>query len=112
MSDELDALFRAQLHASLNKPAAPPAQVKRRDLVTTYGPWSNGHDEQCAIVTHVQGEGVAPGTFVNLHVFVDEGPSMIASEVPWFATRAEAEQAMTASQDSFSNAGPKVCYFA
>lgn len=92
--------------------AAPPLQrVTRGRMVHTFGPWSNGHDEQCAIVTHVRGDGDAPGTLVNLHVFVDDGPSMLAISVPWFATRAEAVASMVPNDAAMPEPGPRVCWF-
>lgn len=80
-------------------------------MVTTLGPWTNGHDEQCAIVTHVYGTGL-PGDLVNLHVFVDLAPTLIATEVPWYPTRADAEAALAANADKANMTGSAVvCYF-
>lgn len=115
MSAQDEERFNQQLRESINKygnrtPKVP--RIRLGQMVHTFGPWSNGHHEQCAIVTHVLGEGVAPGTLVNLHVFVDEGMSLIVREVQWYATRAEAEQAMVANAESVAQmGGAVVCFF-
>lgn len=84
--------------------------IKRGMHVMTYGPWSNGHMEQVAVVTNVRGDGTAPGSLCNLHVFVDLGAPMLAEDVPWFDTWHEAEQAMTLRENKMQIAGPVVCY--
>lgn len=101
---ELDEVMR-ELKAALT----PDKQVKRGDIVSTFGPWSNGHDEQCAIVTHVDShDGSIAGVCVNLQVFVDEGPIMLASLVPWYPNRFDA---IAASQYLTGTiGGPKVCW--
>lgn len=83
--------------------------VSRGRMVHTNGPWSNGHEEQCAIVTNVLGEGVAPGSIVNLHVFIDADQSMIATGVPWYPTREEALASLLPDRNPVG--GPEVCWF-
>lgn len=87
----------------------PPQGVRRGGVVITQGPWSHGHDEQCAIVTHVWGDGAVPGILVNLHVFVDEGESLICSGVPWYPTRAQALAAVYPLAGQVMG-GPVVCW--
>lgn len=106
--------FTNQLRHAINKYGnreAVVVRITRGRMVHTFGPWSNGHHEQCAIVTHVHGQGIAPGTLVNLHVFVDEGASLIVSEVPWYETRAEAERVMQANAESVAQMGGAVICF-
>jgi hypothetical protein len=81
--------------------------VKMGDTVHVWGPWSNGHDEQAAIVTHTHGNG----QHVNLFVLVDEGAPMSANQVPFFITRAAAMQYMTDAQAVTNTGGPVVAYF-
>lgn len=81
--------------------------VTRGAIVMTYGPWSNGHQEQTAIVTHVYGQGLT-GSLVNLHVFMDEGMSLVESAVPWYPTLAEG---LALLQSSSHRAGARFCYF-
>jgi hypothetical protein len=83
------------------------AKVARGQIVMTHGPWSNGHQEQTAIVTHVYGQGVT-GSLVNLHVFMDEGMSLVESAVPWYPTLAEGLERV---QLSSQRAGARFCYF-
>lgn len=105
MSQALEAALKQQL-AVLHQPV-----ISRGRIVTTLGPWTNGHDEQCAIVTHVYGTGL-PGDLVNLHVFVDLGDTIIAAEVPWYPSRAAAEQALAANAEKANiTGGAVVCYF-
>jgi hypothetical protein len=114
MSAADDDRFATQLRAAINKYGnreAVVTRITRGQMVHTFGPWSNGHHEQCAIVTHVWGDGSAPGTLVNLHVFVDEGASLITSEVPWYPTRAEAEASMQANAESVASMGGAVVCF-
>jgi hypothetical protein len=103
MSD-IDEVIR-QLKADLK----PRRVVRRGQIVNVFGPWSNGHDEQCAIVTHVDShDGSIIGVGVNLQVFVDEGPMMLASLVPWFPSRTEALEAARGMSGTIG--GPKVCW--
>ena len=81
-------------------------KVRRGSIVIAHGPWSNGHDEQAAIVTHVWGLE-RPGALVNLHVFTDLSDPLIVSEVPWYPSR---ESAMRALGDSHFDGGPRVCW--
>jgi hypothetical protein len=98
-----------EVMAELKRTLRPERRVRRGNLVTTFGPWSNGHDEQCAIVTHVDShEGNIPGVGVNLQVFVDEGPMMLASLVPWYPSRPEALEAARGMTGTIG--GPKVCW--
>lgn len=83
-------------------------KVTRGRIVTTLGPWSNGHQEQCAIVTNVYGDGDVAGTPVNLHIFVDEGMDLMQSGVPWYPTREAAAAALDTAQLS---AGARACWF-
>jgi hypothetical protein len=69
-------------------------KVRRGDIVNTWGPHSNGHMEQVALVTNVYGEGDEAGVPVNLHVFVDLGGYMLAGEVPFYQSRQHAIAAL------------------
>jgi hypothetical protein len=84
-------------------------RVRRGDTVTTYGPWSNGHMEQVAIVTHVYGYGDEDSVLVNLHVFVDLGQPLITHEVPFHRSRMHALAAM-AAHEAIANAGAVTCW--
>jgi hypothetical protein len=109
--DEMTRLLLEDLIS--DTPYVSPAAtvtVKRGDMVEVLGPWSNGHTEQIAIVTHVYGTGL-PGDRVNLHVFVDEGDTLIASRVSFYPTRKEAEQATQALPEFTDIVGaPSACY--
>lgn len=88
-------------------------KVRRGSLVETWGPHSNGHMEQVALVTHVYGEGDEAGVPVNLYVYVDLGGGMIATEVPYFPTRQRAMAALamaTLMSPGSSNGGAQVCW--
>lgn len=85
-------------------------RVSMGRIVRTNGPWSNGHVEQCALVTHVYGDGLAPGTPVNLHVFIDMDQSIPVTEVPWYPTREAAMQSIAAHENVSSHC-PDVCWF-
>lgn len=76
-------------HEDMQRPV-----VRRGRIVITWGPWSNGHEEQCAIVTNVYGKG----EMVNLQIFVDEGAPVLANEVPFFNTKADAMAAMQTTE--------------
>jgi len=104
VSEALTEALARQLQA-LRQPT-----VSRGRTVVTLGPWTNGHDEQVAIVTHVYGCGL-PGDLVNLHVFVDLAETLIASEVPWYPTRADAEQALAANAEKANITGGAVCCY-
>lgn len=96
--------------AKLRRELADDAQVRlvrMGETVHVWGPWSNGHDEQAAIVTHAHGNG----QHVNLFVLVDEGAPMSANQVPFFITRAAAMQYMTEAQVTTNIGGPVVAYF-
>lgn len=95
------------LHGTTLKPL-PRVSLGR--IVRTNGPWSNGHVEQCALVTHVYGDGLAPGTPVNLHVFIDMDQSIPVTEVPWYPTREAAMQSIAAHENVSSHL-PDVCWF-
>lgn len=84
-------------------------RVSHGRIVHTNGPWSNGHQEQCAIVTNVMGDGVAPGSFVNLHVFIDADQSITVTHVPWFPTREAALASLLPDRNPVG--GPEVCWF-
>jgi hypothetical protein len=82
--------------------------VRRGDIVETWGPHSNGHMEQAGVVTNVYGQGDEPGVLVNLFVFVDLGEPMIAAEVPCYPTRNHAIAALAGA--TMSNGGAQVCW--
>jgi hypothetical protein len=82
--------------------------IKRGMTVLTEGPWSAGHTQQCAIVTHVYGEGDETGVLVNLYVFIDQSNPMIFTEIPFYRTRLEGLAAQT--QHGAANFGAKFCY--
>lgn len=81
--------------------------VRQGQTVQVWGPWSNGHDEQAAMVTQVHGIG----HLVNLFIFVDAGEPMIATEVPFYPTRALAMDAMMKNGTPMNLGGPQVAYF-
>jgi hypothetical protein len=85
-------------------------QITRGRIVTTLGPWSNGHEEQCAIVTHVYGSGF-PGDKVNLFIFVDLSQPLIVEDIPWYPSRREAEQALAANAEKANLTGGAVCCY-
>lgn len=85
-------------------------RVTQGRIVRTQGPWSNGHGEQAAMVTHVYGDGSVSPTLVNLHVFVDLGQPMIANEVPWYESRNHAIAALAADLTK-QNGGANACWF-
>jgi hypothetical protein len=85
-------------------------KVSRGRIVHTLGPWSNGHSEQAAIVTHVHGDGEMAGELVNLTIFVDEGMPLIQGGVPWFPTREVALATLQATQNSLVP-GARACWF-
>lgn len=101
----------AEMMKLLQAPVAAAKRpcVSRGRMVHTNGPWSNGHEEQCAIVTNVLGEGVASGSIVNLHVFIDADQPMIATGVPWYPTREEALASLLPDRNPVG--GPEVCWF-
>jgi hypothetical protein len=89
--------------------AEPLPRVSRGRIVHTDGPWSNGHEEQCALVTHVYGDGYVPGTPVNLHVFIDMDQSIPVGHVPWYPTREAAMAALAGGE--LPAHSPRVCWF-
>lgn len=111
-TDDLNRQIRDALTAdgwqSQEAPAKP--RISRGRDVITLGPWSNGHEEQCAKVTHVYGDGL-PGDVVNLFVFVDCGQPQLVDRVPWYPTRAEAVQALNASPEMANITGSAVCCY-
>lgn len=85
-------------------------RVKRGAIVLTRGPWSNGHEEQVAVITNVRGGGFS-GDLVNLHLFIDlSDVAMVYEDVPWFATYAEAQARMLATPGIIGDGGPMVCW--
>lgn len=88
----------------------PVVHIGMGRMVRTLGPWSNGHEEQCAVVTHVYGAGI-PGCKVNLHVFVDLAQPLICEDVPWYPSRAHAEQALAADAEKANIIGGAVCCY-
>lgn len=110
--DEMTRLILEDLQADRTPLAsAPVVRVTRGRMVEVLGPWSNGHTEQVGIVTHVYGEGL-PGDRVNLHVFVDESDTLIASRVPWYPTKRDAEESTRALPEHSDIVGaPQACYF-
>jgi hypothetical protein len=82
--------------------------IARGDVVLTEGPWSAGHSEQCALVTHVYGQGDEPGVLVNLYVFIDQGMPMVFTEVPFFPSRDDGIAAQSAH--GTATVGAKFCY--
>lgn len=78
-------------------------------IVKTYGPSSNGHQEQVAIVTHVYGDGEAYATLVNLHVFTDLGEPLIAAEVRFYQSQQHAIAALAVGEIE-ANGGAIACW--
>lgn len=103
-AENLIEQLRDQLHV------APAHRISRGRMVTTLGPWSNGHEEQCALVTHVYGTGL-PGDMVNLFVFVDLAQPQVVEMIPWYPSRAEAEQALAANAEKANITGGAVCCY-
>lgn len=85
-------------------------KVTRGRTVEAYGPWSNGHMEQAAVVTHVYGEGDEPGVLVNLYVMVDADAPMVCVEIPFYPSRQHALAAM-ATGEAKHNGGAVVAYW-
>lgn len=83
-------------------------KVRRGDTVETWGPHSNGHMEQVAIVTHVYGQGDEAGVPVNLMLMQDLGTPMVAAEVPCYPSRQHAIAALGAQ--AMSNGSAQVCW--
>lgn len=98
----------SELMAQLSVPAVQT--ITRGRTVITLGPWSNGHEEQVAIVTHVYGSGL-PGGMVNLFVMVDLSQPLICEEIPWYPTRRDAEQALAANAEKANIIGGAVCCY-
>lgn len=110
MTDDIPVTLHEAVAAKLRREIAGNAQarlVRMGETVHVWGPWSNGHDEQCAIVTHAHGNG----QMVNIFVLVDEGAPMQASEVPFFITRAAAMQYLIDAQVTRNIGGPIVAYY-
>jgi hypothetical protein len=109
MSADIEREYSDQLRHAINAGRDQPQKMRvtMGRIVHVWGPWSNGHDEQSAIVTHAHGNG----EMVNVFVFVDEGAPMQASEIPFYPTRAEAIAAMAAAQTGANIGGPLVAYF-
>lgn len=107
----LEQIVRAGLVAAGWSPVDTPTVHARLGMpVTTLGPWSNGHDEQTAVITHVYGDGL-PGDLVNLFIFVDLGQPLVTEMIPWFPTRRAAEQALAADPEKANITGGAVCCY-
>lgn len=107
MSSRVDAVIQ-HLEQTLATPDTP--QITRGRSVIALGPWSNGHEEQAAVITNVYGSGL-PGDLVNLFVFVDLGQPLVLEGVPWYPSRAVAEQALAANTETANIIGGAVCCY-